>query len=192
MKRIVGILVFLVLLTGCEKFEMPSELTLSGKYYVSRLDLIVIENPSHPDTIFQTITFQNTDTFVDHSLPAPFDSIVVGDFYMDFDYTYVRINWIKRNYNNVWEYGVSKNNIMFPEQVPNEIMYRRDPLSYNNYDLGTIFFDYFPKNFNGNQKTVRLHVDSDLLESIQFSGFEVYPYGQNGPKMRLVISLIRT
>jgi hypothetical protein len=193
MKRIVGILMFLVLITGCEKFSMPSELTLSGKYYVNKLELIVVENPSHPDTSFQNITFLVNDTFVDHSLPHPFDSIVVGDFYMDFDYTYVRFNWIERDYvgRDIWEYGVHKESIVFPEQVPNEIMYRRDPLSYNNYDLGSIFIKYFPKN-SLNERTVRLHVDSDLLESIQFSGFEVYPYGQNGPKMRLVISLTRT
>ena len=191
MKRIVGILMFLVLITGCEKFEMPSELTLSGKYYVNKLELIIVENPYHSDTTFENITLLSGDTFIDHSLPHPFDSIVVGDFYMDFDYTYLRMNWIKRNVgNNIWEYGIY--NTMYPEQVAGEIMYRREPLSYNNYDLGNISFSYYPKNLKGQEKKVRLHVDSDLLESIQFSGFEIYPYGQNGPKMRLIISLIRT
>ena len=172
---------------------MPSELTLSGKYYVSKLELIIIENPSHPDTTFKNITFLNGETFVNHSLPSPFDSIVVGDFYMDFDYSYLRMNWIKRNVrNNIWEYGIYKLDVRYPEQVPGEIMYRRDPWSYNNYDLGDIYFSYYPKNLKGQEKTVRLHVDSDLLTTLQLSGFEVWPYGENGPKMRLIISLIRT
>ncbi len=173
---------------------MPSELTLSGKYYVSKLEVIITENTSHPDTTFKNITFLTGETFVDHSLPSPFDSIVVGDFYMDFEYSTVRLNWVKRDYvgRDIWEYGAYENGYIFPNlQEFGEIVYHRDVYSYNQYDLGTIYFLYKPKK-SQIQRTVRFHVDSDLLTTLQLSGFEIWPYGKNGPKMRLIISLIRT
>jgi len=116
-------------------------------------------------------------------LPDPFDSIVVDNFYLHFDYSSIRMVWKDRMQNGQrdrWEYGES----------PNEIFYSRVPWSYDAFTLGKIQFGYKPNDMNSYRKII-LQVDSDLLESIQLSGLEFAPYGKDGPHYRLILSLNR-
>lgn len=177
MKKILIILSFLS--SGCIKYTTEiSDLTLSGKYVVSKVTVIQTSQVNSKDT-----TYLSGQIFKNKSLPDPFDSIVVDNFYLHFDYSSIRMVWKDRMQNGQrdrWEYGES----------PNEIFYSRVPWSYDAFTLGKIQFDYKPNDMNSYRKII-LQVDSDLLESIQLSGLDFAPYGKDGPHYRLILSLNR-
>jgi hypothetical protein len=80
MKRIVGILMFLVLITGCEKYVTEiSNVTLSGLYVV---DWVCVVGDEGNDTIS---FYENGQTFTDTNLHAPFDVIETNDFNINFE-----------------------------------------------------------------------------------------------------------
>lgn len=166
----------LVILTSCEKYVTEvSDLTLSGKYVVSKLAVIQTNNPTTPDTVYLS-----NQVFVSNNLPDPFDTIKVNDFYIHFDYSTVRMNWLGNTNvgREVWKYG----------DKPNYIFYNRVFGSYDAYTLGKISFEYVPSNRNSISRVI-LQVDSDLLESLQLSGFEFV--SNEGTKYRLIFSLTR-
>lgn len=80
MKRIVGILMFLVLITGCEKYVTEiSNVTLSGLYVV---DWVCVVGDEGNDTIS---FYENGQIFTDTNLHAPFDVIETNDFNINFE-----------------------------------------------------------------------------------------------------------
>lgn len=170
---------FLVFMSSCLKYTTEiSDLTLSGKYVVSKVTIIQTSQPISKDT-----TYLSGQLFVNKSLPDPFDSIKVDNFYVHFDYTSIRMIWHNRlqdGQRDRWEYGES----------PNEIFYSRVPWSYDAFTLGKIQFDYKPKDRASYQR-ILFQVDSDLFETIQLSGLEFAPNGKDGPHYRLILSLNR-
>jgi hypothetical protein len=79
MRRIVGILIFLVLLSGCEKYVTEiSNVTLSGLYVV---DWVTVVGDDGNDTILH---YENGETFTDSNLYAPFNEIKTNDFNINF------------------------------------------------------------------------------------------------------------
>lgn len=165
---------------GCEKYVTEvSDLTLSGKYKVSKLQVIQISNPTGRDT-----TYLNNQIFIDSSLPDPFDTIKINDFYIHFTYSNVMIGWMGNNPNTgreIWKYG---------QRFNEQIFYHRIPWTFDAYNFGKIKFDYRPIN-KGVVFPVVLQIDSDLIESLQLSGLEFTPAGANGTRYRLVFTLIR-
>jgi hypothetical protein len=83
-----------------------------------------------------------------------------------------------------WEYGYGK---LYSNRG---IFYRRIPYSYDAYTLGKFDFKYIPKN-ELSERRIIFNVISDLPESLQLSGLEHAPQGQNGPHYTLVLKLIR-
>jgi len=181
MKKLIYFLIVPFLFISCEKYTTgTTELTLSGKYVVSKLTIITTSHAFQKDSVYLSNAI-----FKDPFLPHPFSYIKVNDFYMDFDYSTIRLNWVMRTTTGLlrdrWQYGES----------PKEIFYNRVPYSYDDYDLGKIQFDYSPLNDNSYRK-ITFHVDSDLPEGIQLSGMDFAPYGKNGPEYKMILSLTRT
>jgi hypothetical protein len=168
----------LITLLSCEKYVTEtSTITLSGKYLLQKLSVVQIENPT--DSIRNFVV---GDMVINRFLPDPFDTIKVGAFYIDFNYSDLRMNFLRRtNERDVWEYGMS----------PDFIFYHRVPLSFDAYTFGKITFVYIPKDEKSYRKII-LSIDSDLAESLQLSGLDFSPYGKNGPKYRYVFHLKRT
>lgn len=168
----------LLMLSSCEKYVTDtSTITLSGKYLLQKLSVVQIENPT--DSIRNFVV---GDMVINRFLPDPFDTLKVGAFYMDFTYSDLRMNFLRRtNERDVWEYGMA----------PNEIFWSRVPFSFDAYTFGKITFMYVPKDENTYRKII-LSIDSDLAESLQLSGLDFSPYGKNGPKYRYVFHLKRT
>jgi hypothetical protein len=168
----------LFMLTSCEKYVTDtSTITLSGKYLLQKLSIVQIENPT--DSIKNFVV---GDMVINRFLPDPFDTLRVGAFYLDFNYSDLRMNFLRRtNERDVWEYGMS----------PDFIFYHRVPLSFDAYTFGKITFVYLPKDEKSYRKIV-LSIDSDLAESLQLSGLDFSPHGRNGPKYRYVFHLKRT
>lgn len=176
-------LFFIILLfTSCEKYVTNvSDLTMSGKYVVSKLQVIQITNPTGKDS-----TYLSNQVFIEKSLPDPFDTIRVNDFYIHFTYSNVMIGWIGTTPDGEkWKYGKS------PNEKPNDfIFYNRVPWTFDAYTYGKINFTYKPIN-KGVIFPVTLQVDSDMFETLQLSGFEYTPSGANGTRYRLIFSLTR-
>ena len=177
MKKLLFLLI-LFFLSSCEKYVTEtSTITLSGKYLLQKLSVVQIENPT--DSIRNFVV---GDMVINKFLPDPFDTLKVGAFYMDFNYSDLRMNYLRRtNERDVWEYGMS----------PNEIFWTRIPFSFDAYTFGKITFMYLPKDESSYRKII-LSIDSDLAESLQLSGLDFSPYGKNGPKYRYVFHLKRT
>jgi hypothetical protein len=170
------ILFFLVFLTSCEKFTTEiSDLTLSGKYVLSKLTVIETSQSNKIDTIYSI-----NQLYINNSLSDPFDSMRVGDFHIHFDYSSVRLVWRNRAQSGMgdrWLYG----------EPPNEIFYSRVPWTYDAYTFGKISFNYKTKDVDSYQRMI-FNVDSDLLESIQLSGLS---YSKNNKNYRLILNMER-
>jgi hypothetical protein len=174
------LLLLVLILSSCEKYVTEiSDLTLSGKYVITKMTVITISHSIKKDT-----TYLSGGIFRNNSLPHPFSYIKVNEFYFHFTYSEVRMNWINRiqtgSNRDMWEYG----------SPPNEIFYHRLPYSYNAYDFGKIQFDYKPTNEN-TYRRITFHIDSDLLETVQLSGLDIAPYGKDGPAYRFILTLSR-
>ena len=115
----------LITLLSCEKYVTEtSTITLSGKYLLQKLSVVQIENPT--DSIRNFVV---GDMVINKFLPDPFDTLKIGAFYMDFTYSDLRMNFLRRvNERDVWEYGMS----------PDYIFYHRVPLSFDAYTFGKI------------------------------------------------------
>ena len=172
------IFLFSVLLVSCEKYVTNvSDLTMSGKYVVSKLSVIQTSNPSG-----QIEEYFSGDTYINPNLPDPFDTIKVSNFYMHFTYSNVMLGWNGSTpQGEVWRYGKPPSDYIF---------YNRVPWTYDAYSLGKIRFEYIPSN-KGIIFPVTFQVESDMFESLQLSGLEVTPSGPNGTRYRLVLSLTR-
>jgi hypothetical protein len=179
MKKLL-LLSFILVLTSCEKYvtEIP-DLTLSGKYVVTKMTVISIAHAITKDT-----TYLSGGIFINQSLPHPFNYIKVNDFHFLFTNCDVKMIWTNRtqtgSLKDTWQYGNS----------PYEIFYDRIPYSYDSYDYGKIRFDYKPINETSYRRII-LHVDSDLFESLQLSGLDIAPYGKDGPEYRFIFTLSR-
>ena len=97
------LILVLFLLTSCEKFVVEtSDVTLSGKYVVSKLDVTNVDQNETRDSLY---TIGNV--YVNPILPDPIDSIVINRFYIHFDYSTVRMNQLGVNPTgrDLWQYG---------------------------------------------------------------------------------------
>ena len=80
MKIIVRVLMFLILLSGCERYVVEiSDVTLSGMYVV---DWVTVVEDKGNDTIS---FYENGEIFTDSNLYEPFDTIKTNDFNINFE-----------------------------------------------------------------------------------------------------------
>jgi hypothetical protein len=174
MNKLYSILI-LLLFTSCEKFVVEtSDVTLSGKYVVSKIDITNVDQNQTRDSLYLV-----GDTFVNHSIPDPLDSMVVNRFYLHFDYSTVRMNelGVTPTGADIWEYGSS----------PNEIFYRI--LSNYSYSNGFLQFDYVTK--DGSSRTLTFLIEDDGLESLQLKSSGAWFKGKFGQKQVMTLYLTR-
>lgn len=175
MKRIVGILMFLVLITGCEKYVVEkSDITLSGKYVVSKLHISGVDQNQTSDSLYLL-----GSTYINHNMPKPFDSIVIDDFYLHMDYSTIRINLlgVMPTGQDIWEYGNS----------PDEIFYF--VRGNNSYYNGRIEFTYYTS--DNVPHTMNFIIEDDGFESLQLKSWGAWFDGPNGEKQVMTLGLTR-
>lgn len=178
MKKIILILSICLSLLSCEQYVTEiSDLTLSGEYVVTQVQVINSEGG-----VIQNYSFGQT--YSSNSLPHPFNNIITNHFRIHFTYSDVYMNKELVNNELDWEYGYGK---LYSNRG---IFYHRIPYSYDAYTLGKFDFYYTPKNESSKRRVI-FNVISDLPESLQLSGLEHAPQGQNGPHYTLVLKLIR-
>lgn len=168
------ILIFL-LLTSCERFSLErSDVTLSGKYVVSKLDITSVDQNTNRDSLY-TIG----STYINPTLPDPFDSIEINRFYWHMDYMTIRLNEIgvTPTGQDIWEYGSS----------PNEIFYR--VIGNTTYSKGYLQFDYITR--DGSARTMTFYIEDDGLESLQLKSSGAWFKGKFGEKQVMTLYLTR-
>ena len=175
MRKIFLSLSCLFLFSGCEKFITEiSDVTLSGKYVVSKLDITNVDQNQERDSLY-TIN----STYINELLPAPFDSMRINRFYFHLDYSTIRFSQlgVTNDGRDIWEYGSS----------PNEIFYK--VLSNNSYNNGYIQFTYITKDKSA--RTMTFLIEDDGYESLQLKSSGAWFNGKFGQKQVMTLYLTR-
>jgi hypothetical protein len=174
MKKIYFIL--FILLTSCEQYVTEtSNVTLSGKYVVSKIEITGADQNQTRDSLYSLGSF-----YVNNSLPSPFDSIKINNFYIHMDYSTIRLNQlgVYPTGGEIWEYG----------SPPNQIFYRI--LGNNSYNSGYLRFDYITE--DGSSRTLTFLIEEDGIESLQLKSSGTWFASASGEKQLMTLSLTRT
>lgn len=169
------LLILILFLSSCEKFSLErSDVTLSGKYVISKIDVTSIDQNTNNDSLYTV-----GDVYVNHNLPDPFDSIVVNRFYWHMDYSTILlvdtgVTWGGRD---MWKYG----------NHPNEIFYQI--LNNTTYSSGYLQFDYFT--VNGSSRRLTFLIEDDGIESLQLKSSGAWFKGKFGEKQVMTLYLTR-
>ena len=105
------ILIILLFLTSCQFYITEiKDVTLSGKYVVSKLEITNVDQNQTKDEIYLI-----GDTYVNNNLPHPFNNIKINNFYLHFDYSTVRMDLrgVAKSGEDIWGYGVSPYEIFY-------------------------------------------------------------------------------
>jgi hypothetical protein len=175
MKKLILLLSVCLSLFSCEMYVTPnSDVTLSGKYVVSKLDITNVDQNQTRDSLYLLGT-----TFFSDDLRPPFNQIQINRFYIHMDYSTIRMGLIRvlPSGQDVWKYGNS----------PNEIFYRI--LNNNSLNKGTIQFNYITD--NGSSIPVTLHIEHDGYEDLQLKSSGGWFRGRDGQKQVMTLYLTR-
>lgn len=175
MKKLVLLLSFCFLLFSCEAYVTErSDVTLSGKYVVSKLEITNVDQNQTRDSLYLLGT-----TYDNPVSPKPFDSIPINHFYIHMDYASIRMKLLGVTQwgQDVWGYGNS----------PNEIFYR--VFNNNSYDSGYLQFDYITE--DGSSRRITFHIENDGYESLQLKSSGGWFNGKYGEKQVMTMSLTR-
>jgi hypothetical protein len=172
MKKI--ILIILLFLTSCQFYVTEiKDVTLSGKYVVSKLEITSVDQ-SQPRSELYLIG----DTYTNNSLGHPFNKIFINNFYIHFDYSTVKMDWIRtESGRDIWGYGMP----------PNEIFYKI--FGTTPFHSGNLQFDYVSK--DGALRTLRFIIEDDGLETLQLRSTGIWPNNQFGEKQTMTLFLTR-
>ena len=168
------ILLFL-LLTSCERFSLErSDVTLSGKYVVSKLDITSVDQNTNRDSLY-TIG----STYINPLLPDPFDSISINRFYLTFSYREIWLDFLGvDNFGrDMWKYGGDPKNIFYTI------------LGNTTYSKGYLQFDYVTK--DGSARRMTFYIEDDGLESLQLKSSGAWFKGKFGEKQVMTLYLTR-
>lgn len=164
------LLLLLPLLLSCEKYVVEiSDLTLSGRYVVSQVDVIYTDRPS--------ITYIGGQTYSNTQLPHPFNNIKVNDFYMLFEGSGF-IGWFKLGRlqpysSNMWSYGNNR-----------ELYF--DVYGNDAYNHGYLSLKYIPINAN-TYKNIIFRIEEDGLEHLKLLSTGGYDNQGNKTQIRLYL-----
>lgn len=169
MKNLLFIIV--CFLSSCEVyFTEISDLTLSGKYVISRIDVTSVDQNTSSDSLYSI-----GSTYINHSLSYPFDSIEINRFYMYFDYSTMGFNLLGQapGGRDIWEYR--------------DIFY--EVWNNNTFNHGTLFFDYIDR--LGQSRRMVFNIEEDGLESLQLKSSGTWLSGEYGEKQVMTLYLSR-
>jgi hypothetical protein len=172
MKKI--ILIILLFLTSCQFYVTEiKDVTLSGKYVVSKLEITSVDQ-----SIPRIEKFFIGQTYVNNSLGHPFNKIQINNFYIHFDYSTIRMGEIQvEDGRDIWDYGMS----------PKEIFYR--VFGTTPFHSGYLEFDYLSK--DGSRRSMKFIIEDDGLETLQLRSTGIWPNNQFGEKQTMTLFLTR-
>lgn len=173
MKKI--ILIILLFLTSCQFYVTEiKDVTLSGKYVVSKLEITNVDQNQTRDEIYLI-----GDTYVNNNLPHPFNNIKINNFYIHFDYSTIRMDLrgVTKSGEDIWGYGVS----------PNEIFYKT--FGTTPFHSGYLQYNYTSK--NGGNVSMTFIIEDDGMETLQIKSSGAWFDGKFGQKQVMTMLLTR-
>ena len=169
------IILTLFLLTSCEKYVTEiKDVTLSGKYVISKVDITNVDQNQTRDSLYLSGT-----TYINTALPDPFDTIKINRSYIHFDYSTVRmdIRGVTQAGQDIWKYG----------NAPHEIFY--EIFGATPYFSGYLQYDYDSE--SGSHPVITFIIEDDGLESLQLKTSGAWFSGKFGQKQVMTLSLTR-
>jgi hypothetical protein len=167
-------LILIFALLGCEQYVVETrDVTLSGKYVVSKLDITNVDQSTDKDSLYLVGTTFNG------LMPKPFNRIEINRFYIHFDYSTIRINLLGVDPygRDIWEYG----------NFPNQIFYQI--LNNNSYYSGHLRFAY--ESQPGVTNVLTFNIEHDGIESLQLKSSGTWLRGNEGQKQVMTLFLTR-
>ena len=174
MKRIFILFTIICLFVSCEKYSTGTNLSLSGKYVLTLLDVTSVDQNTSKDSLYRPgMVYKNKN------LPHPFDSMIINRFYIHLTYAEIRMNLlgVTPEGRDMWQYGDS----------PNEIFYR--VYGNNTYNSGTLNFTYISR--DKTPRTMNFLIEQDGFESLQLKSSGTWIKGEYGEKQILTMVLSR-
>lgn len=175
MRKLILLLFVILIFTSCEQYVVGvPDLTLSGKYVVSKVDVTNVDQNETRDSLYLMGT-----SCKNNMLPKPFDNIEINRFYIHFDYASIRMKLlgVTPYGQDVWKYGGS----------PNEIFY--NTFGGTAYNKGYVQFNYITD--DGSSRLVTFIIEDDGFESLQLKSAGAWFTGKFGQKQVMTLSLTR-
>jgi len=173
MKKI--ILIILLLFTSCQLYVTErKDVTLSGKYVVSKLEITNVDQNQTKDAMYLL-----GSSYKNPKLPDPFNEIIINHFYIHFDYSTVRMKFIgvSPSGQDIWFYG----------SEPNYIFYK----NFGGTPFHAGYIQYHYKTKDGNYVSVTFMIEDDGLETLQLKSSGAWFSGKLGEKQVMTMSLTR-
>ena len=174
MKKLV-VIVLLVILTGCEKYVSGTQLSLSGKYLITRVSMISVDQNTTRDSVYYSGDIYKSQSNLS---PKPFDTIKVGKTFIHLDEMLINLRYI-----GVDTYGRD----MWDKRY--ESGYRI--IGNNQWQEGYLQFTYHDAAKTNSNPTMTFQITEDKLESLELTSSGYWPYGRAGEKKLMILKLIR-
>lgn len=180
MRKVFLLLVVLVCVS-CEHYVTEiRDLTLSGLYVVSEVEVVSTDPQYSTNT-----SYRGGQVFQDNDLPVPFNYIKTNDF---------NINFENNGFNG--DFGLIWTNKNQPSSIPIWLYDTRYTdldgfrvFNNNAYNLGYIILQY--RTPNNQPITMTFQIEKDGFESLQLLSSGTYPIGQYGESKKLRLYLTR-
>jgi hypothetical protein len=183
MKKLILILSVCYLLFSCEAYVTEKKnVTLSGKYVVSKLDITKVDQNETRDSLYLVGT-----TYNNSALPKPFNVISINHFYIHMDYSSIRMNLIGVTQGrDIWQYGSSPPHTTIP-QNNNDIFY--SVFGGTPYHSGYLQYNY--TTIDGENRLITFLIEDDGIESLQLKSSGGWFNGKYGEKQVMTMFLTR-
>ena len=174
MKKIV-IIILLVILTGCEKYVSGTHLTLSGKYLITRVSMISVDQNTTRDSVYYSGDIYKSQSNLS---PKPFDTIKVGKTFIHLDEMLINLRYIGSD-----TYGRD----MWDKRY--ESGYRI--WGNNQWQEGYIQFEYTDVIKTKSKHTMTFQITEDKFESLELTSSGQWSHGNMGEKRIMILNLTR-
>jgi hypothetical protein len=173
MKKLV-VIVLLVILTGCEKYVSGTHLTLSGKYKITRISLVSVDQNTTRDTVYRTGDIYKSN---DPLSPKPFDTIKVGNTFIHLNEMLINLRYMGVNsYGDIWDKRY-------------ESAYRI--IGNNQWQEGYLRFTYNDAAKTKTDHTMTFQITEDKFESLELVSSGQWSHGNMGEKRIMILNLTR-
>ena len=174
MKKLLLLLLVFTLIS-CEKYVTEiRDISLSGKYVVSKLEVTNVDQNQTRDSLYLLGTTYNNSL-----LPKPFDNIKINNFYIHMDYSTIRMKMlgVTPSGEDIWKYGSNS-----------------DPIFYKTFGATPYIFGYIQFSYiteDGSSRTITFFIEDDGFETLQLKSSGAWFNGKFGQKQVMTMSLTR-
>ena len=167
------IFILLIFLSSCETYVTERKtVTLSGKYVISKVRIQSADQNTSSDSNYLTMDIVET------VMPYPFDSFMVDNLFLHFDYSQVMLNLegVQAGGRDIWEIGP----------------YRYWILNSTPYYSGDLQFTYeYTKGNQLHKPTLTFTIEDDGLEHLQLKSKGIWPSKEFGEQVIITFFLTR-